>query len=431
MKSLIISSILLLVLISCGDDSNPTNAKDSYHELIGSIKGRLIDSITEEPIAGAFIRTYPLSSTTKSNEDGTFLLETVGPELYDIIITHEDYLEFKDKIRVSADITNNILFTMISKASINNAPNIPEIIYPKSNTNVGSNKFIFRWSGDDIDKDSLKYDVYFGKANEEIKLIASDVVQTYFEFNYSFVEGAEYQWKLIAKDKYSQTSSEIVDFGFKEKVVVDLPGIIANWKLDGEAIDSGIYGYDGSEQNVVYVADRNNEKNGAAFFNGANGNNSKIIVSKDIQLRTEFTIALWVKPDPSLGENGTVGYFEIVSKWGGAGNGKASWAFGYNKNLEVFLGTYSSSSTIKLSTIIIKPSQWQHLAVTFNNSTATFYLNGESIFVATGMQVPQLSNLNVAIGARPDQLSSYHGAIDDLYLFDRVLSEQEIQQLSN
>ncbi len=431
MKNIIVSVLLFLFLISCGDDTSPTESTDSRHELIGSIKGKIIDAVTEEPISGAFIKTSPLSSTTKSNEDGTFLLGTVGPELYDIIITHDDYVEYKEKIRVSADITNDILFTMISKASINNTPNEPEIVYPKSNTDVSSSNLIFRWIGVDMDNDTLRYDVYFGEANAELKLIASDIVQTYFEFNYSFLEGSNYQWKVISKDKYSQTSSKTITFGYKEKVVIDLPGLIANWKFNGDAVDSGIFGYDGVEQNVQYSEDRTGLTNEAAYFNGSKGLNSKILVSNEIQLQTEFSISLWIKPDPSLGENGSVGYFEFISKWGGAGIGNASWAFGITKNSNLFLGTFRLNSTIRIATNIqIKTEMWQHVAVTFNNGTAIFYLNGNQIEIATGMNIPQISNYNLSIGGRQDQLSSYHGSVDDLYIFDRVLSTQEIKELA-
>ncbi len=429
MQSILAASLLLLALVSCGDDASPTNSDESYHKLIGSIKGKLIDASTEEPISGAFIKTSPLSSTTKSNEDGTFFLETIGPELYDIIITHNDYIEFKDKIRVSADITNDILFSLTSKESLNSPPSIPEILYPRNQSFIGSKKFQFRWSATDINTDSLKYDVYFGVADKEMELIAENEPLSYFEYSYDFVEGIEYQWQVIVKDKYSQTPSEIALFAYKEKVVVDLPNLIANWKLDGDAIDSGINGYDGLEQNIQYVDDRYGNKSSAAYFKGSSGTNSKILISNEIQLQTDFTISMWVKPDPTLGENSNVGYYEFLSKWGSGKAGAASWAFGIYKDMKVFLGTYGNASTVKISSLSVTQSQWHHVAVTFKNGSATFYLNGKSSLETTGFQTPQVSNLNIGIGARPDQLSSFHGAIDDIYLFSRALTESEILSL--
>lgn len=426
MKSIFLIMIIGITLLSCSDDEQPTKTSEIVQ---GTIKGTIIDVDTKEPVVGAFIKTSPLSSTTTSKEDGTFELSSVGPDVYDIIISHPDYLEFKDKIKVSDHITNNILFTMVSKRSLNTPPDIPTLIYPVGNAKVGSSKVIFRWSASDKDKDSLKFDVYFGKVNEDMQLIGENIKDNFFEFNYNFEEGVDYQWKVVAKDKYSKTSSDSSQFSYKEKVVVDLPGLVANWKLDGNAIDSGINGYDGTEQNVTYVDDRKGEKSSAAYFNGTYNINSKILINGNLQISNKFTISLWIKPDPSLGENGNGGYFDCISQWGGGGSGLASWNFGITKGSIAFLSTYYTSNTTKQTNLLIITNQWQHLAVTFDNGTANFYLNGVYKFTATGYQNPQVSKLHVSIGGRQDQLSSFHGAIDDVYIFDKVLSDKEILNL--
>lgn len=427
MKNILLVLLVGISLFSCSDDDQPTK---SIEIVQGSIKGTILDIDTKEPVAGAFITTSPLSSTTTSKDDGTFELPSVGPEVYDIIITHPDYIQFKDKIRVSDHITNNILFTMVSKRSLNTPPDVPIQIYPIQNSTVGSNKLIFRWTATDKDKDSLTYDVYFGKVDEDMQLIGKNIKDNFFEFTYSFVEGVNYQWKLVAKDKYSQTSSDIIQFNYKEKVVVDLPGLIGNWKLDGNAIDSGIYGYDGIEQNVTYVDDRNGKKGNAAYFNGNSSNFSKIIINNNIQLTDAFTISFWLKPDPSLGENGTVGYYECVSKWGGGGAGLASWAVGINKDSKVYMGTFVSSAKTVVSNLNIIPLQWQFIAVTFDHGNVSIYMNStKTRYFESNIQTPQNSKLNVCIGGRQDQLSSFHGAIDDVYIFNKVLTDQEVLNL--
>lgn len=423
----LISILLLLALISCGEDKTVV-APNNDNLLVGSIRGTLTDIGTNEPIAGAFIKTSPLSSTTKSNDDGTFYLETIGPELYDIIITHEDYIEFKDKIRVSAGITNNIEFQLISRKSLNNPPNVPNNIYPQEKSKVGSKEFRFRWEATDPDNDTLVYDLYFGLVKEELELIASNIKEKYFDFKYELKEDTQYYWQVIAKDKYSQREGIKTLFTFKERLVVDLPDLVANWKFDGNAEDSGINAHDGTEQNVLYVEDRDDNALSAASFNGITNFNSKILISNEIQLKNEFTIAMWIKPDPSLGENSN-GYFDIVSKWGSGKPLAASWAFGINNKRRIFLGTYSSSSTFKETTALVTPSQWTHIAVTFKNGIATFYYNGVQESVQSGMQIPQTSIINLSIGGRADQLSSYHGVIDDLYIFSRELDENEVLSL--
>jgi len=55
--------------------------------------------------------------------------------------------------------------------------------------------------------------------------------------------------------------------------------------------------------------------------------------------------------------------------------------------------------------------------------------NVSLIYNANSMEIPQISSYQAPIGARQNQLSSYHGVIDDVYLFERVLTEQELLKL--
>lgn len=430
MRKLLLIFMITLIVISCGDTNNITSP-DENHIVQGSIKGIILDKLTNEPVAGAFITTIPLTSTTKSNADGTFLLASVGPEIYNIIISHPDFQTFNEKIRVSDQITNDIEFSLVSFASLNTPPDEPVLIYPKNDSKVGNNNFSFRWTGSDLDKDSLTYDVYFGIENTKLNRIAENVKTNIFNFNYQLTENVNYQWYVVSKDKYSETDSEKSTFTFKEIIITKIPGLIALWKLNNDALDYGPGGYNGIENGVQYVEDRKGEAKNSAYFSGNNSNKTNIILPKDLQLSYQFTISMWIKPDASMGENGNVGNYECLSKWGGAGPGIASWAFGINKNSYIFLATYNSNSDVRSAEIKkIEISQWQHIAVTFYNGSAIFYLNGTFLSEATGIQIPQFSHVAASIGARQDFGSKYHGAIDDIYIFDRQLTDAEILKLS-
>lgn len=430
MKQLLLIFIVALIVNSCGDTNNITSPDES-HIVQGSIKGTILDKITNEPVVGAFVTTLPLTSTTKSNEDGTFLLASVGPEVYNIIISHPDYQTYNEKIRVSDQITNDIEFSLISFESLNHAPEIPLIVYPQTDSKVGGNTISFRWTGADRDADSLKFDIYFGKENTELTKIAENITKNSFSYTHQFNENVNYEWYVVSKDKYSETASEKAVFTYKKIIITKIEGLIALWKLNSDALDYGPSGFNGIENNIQYVDDRKDEARNAAYFSGSNTGKTKITIPKDLQLSYQFTISMWIKPDPSLGENGTVGNYECISKWGGAGPGEASWAFGINKNSTIFLATYNSSSDVKSATTNkIEPNKWQHIAVTFYNGTAVFYLNGVYLAESSGMQIPQFSHLAASIGARQDFVSKFHGAIDDIYLFDRPLTDAEILQLS-
>lgn len=432
MKSIIISTLLLIVLASCGDDANPTAPKDGVDPVLkGSIIGYVYDATTELPVSGVLVSTFPITSSTRTDANGKFELPEISPDLYDLNISHKDYFAYTSKIKVSDRITNDIELFITSIESVNNRPDKPTLLLPLNDNIIGSNVFKFKWECKDIDNDSLKYDVYFRNLGSEFKLIANNIKNKFLNYEYNLNEVDQYQWYVVAKDNYTFSISDTFRFRYKEVVITDIPDLMANWKFDGDATDYGPNGYVSNIQNVLFVTDRKKNVEHAANFTGKSSISSKILLPTSIQLSNEFTISLWIKPSSTLGDNGSTGYYECVSKWGGSGAGKASWAFGITKDSYLFLGTYGTTASIKSTTnILVKTEVWQHIAVTFNNGVATFYIDGNEVFVATGMLIPQVSGYNASIGGRQDQVSSYNGAIDDLYIFERVLSSLEIQKLS-
>lgn len=433
MRNIIFSAILLLIVASCYDSSKPTEQENTIDSVyIGIIKGQILDNYTELPISNVIISTYPITSSTRTDDNGEFELLNVSQGIYDLNITHKDYFEFSTKIKVSDRLTNNVELFITSKESQNHTPNKPTLLFPSDNSSIGFNKITFRWECTDLDNDSLVYDIYYRELGSGFQRIGSNIATNAFDFEYGFNDIDQYQWYIVAKDNYALSISDTFSFKFKEIIIAELPNLIGYWKFDGDATDYGPNNYKGSIQNVLFINDRLNNDRRAASFTGKAGVNSKIVLPATIQLSDKFTISLWVKPSSLLGENGNIGYYDCVSKWGISGVNSASWAFGITKNSNLFLGTFRLNSTMRLATNKqIESEIWQHIAVTFNNGIAIFYVNGKQIEIASGMNIPQESNYNVSIGGRQDQLSSYNGAIDDLFIFDRVLTDQEIIQLSN
>jgi hypothetical protein len=432
MKSILLSALLIILLSACGDDDNPTEPTEKADPVVkGTIKGFVYDAISELPISGVRVSTFPITSSTRTDENGEFELLEVSPDLYDLHIIHKDYFAYTSKIKVSDKLTNDIELFITSIESQNNKPDKPTLLYPVDEANIGFDNVMLKWECNDIDNDSLKYDVFFKQVGSEFQLIGNNITSKSLVHQYDTNVTHQYEWYVVAKDNYTFSISDTFSFNYKETIIMDIPNMIGNWKFDGNITDYGPNTYAGSNQNVFFVTDRKNNFEYAATFQGKPGSNSKILLPSSLQLSTQFTISMWIKPMASLGENGSVGYFECISKWGGSGAGKASWAFGITKESSLFLGTYKSNATIKATTnIFVNKEIWQHVAVTFDSGTATFYIDGVNVFTASGMNIPQESSYSVSIGGRQDQLSSYHGAMDDLYIFDRALSVQEILQLS-
>ena len=95
--------------------------------------------------------------------------------------------------------------------------------------------------------------------------------------------------------------------------------------------------------------------------------------------------------------------------------------------IELKTGNWSSI----LSTATITPDQWYHIAVTLDNTSFTAYIDGERTRSVTASP-PELNNDNVTIGKAvfSSSIGYFNGAIDDLRIYGRVLSETEIRDLA-
>lgn len=433
-KLLLQLTLLLLVLSSCGDDASPTTPKvDIDPPQKGSIKGVVIDSTTNLPISGAIVSTFPITSSTRTNENGNFEILGISPDLYDLYITHKDYYAHTSKIRVSNGLTNDFVILITAMDSANNIPNKPTLLRPSDNFGISFSRIRFQWEGTDQDNDSLLYDIYFRTIGSDFKQIASNIKEENYVFVFQFRESVKYQWYVVAKDKYSTNTSGVFNFHLDKSALIDIPNMIGYWKFDRDTYDYGPNSYLSEMENVDFSPDRKENFESAANFKGKSSMKSNVVLPTSLQLTKEFTIALWVKPNstsPGIGDNNS--YYDCVSKWGDLKIDKASWAFGMNSSTSVFFTTYNNTSTLHtIYSPVLDRGLWQHIAVTFDYGISSIYINGKLISVAKKMNIPQESIYNATIGGRQDNKSAYNGEMDDLYIFDRALSDEEILQLFN
>jgi hypothetical protein len=164
---------------------------------------------------------------------------------------------------------------------------------------------------------------------------------------------------------------------------------------------------------------------GSAFvFYGTN----YIQVSDTNDLRPPlFTIEAWVYPNVQ-----NASYQTVVAK-GSAVNDDDTYYLGVVNGGASFW-TKTSGSMIQLAGGSVPPNQWTHLAVTFDGSTKSLYVNGILVGTQGGLGPltydPQV--IPVTIGAdwvaqTPAYL--FNGLLDEVSLFNRPLSANEINGL--
>lgn len=80
----------------------------------------------------------------------------------------------------------------------------------------------------------------------------------------------------------------------------------------------------------------------------------------------------------------------------------------------------------------LEPDKWYHFAVTYDGTRANWYLNGKfsNTVPTTGTIKPTGTPLILFNDARLDPAQNWKGSLDDLHIYDRVLSPAEIALLA-
>ncbi|MDY0165179.1 MAG: LamG-like jellyroll fold domain-containing protein [Thermoguttaceae bacterium] len=154
-----------------------------------------------------------------------------------------------------------------------------------------------------------------------------------------------------------------------------------------------------------------------------------------LQITDAITVSFWFNSATLSGDKFMLG------KYGG--NGERSWAVITSGNkLRLLLskdGNHGSSSTKDYySTGALSPNQWRHAAFTFADNDARLYLDGVELTVAAGtldkVYNPDIetlfdSPLNLNAGRRSSDASYYHGLLDEVAIWNSVLSGDQIKWL--
>ena len=165
--------------------------------------------------------------------------------------------------------------------------------------------------------------------------------------------------------------------------------------------------------------------NGGIAVEGVSGKGGYFLNGKyadlgtDFQLNPNFTVSVWVKPDTVSSNNGDIfaKYRQFILRNG------ASW---YN-GLMIYL--YGKDTTlvnsVKLGALPI--NEWSHIVITRNATTLKYYKNGILLQDLTlADSTLRVNTNNVYVGGINTAKAQ---SIDDLLIFNRALSNTEVQAL--
>jgi hypothetical protein len=205
---------------------------------------------------------------------------------------------------------------------------------------------------------------------------------------------------------------------------VPTTGLVGYWPFNGNANDESGNGNNGNVNGATLSNDRFGINGKAYNFNGIN---SKITVPSNPQfINNDLTISVWLNLN-SVDDTGRQ-YLVFGS------NSNAIWSCTYRPSFYGFVknqgcGTLNQVESTSQTTI----NQWVHLCYVINSTSVKIYKNGS--LVSTNASIPLSNscsnfalNMGFDIFTNPEYLN---GKLDDIGIWNRALTQQEITNLYN
>ncbi len=226
----------------------------------------------------------------------------------------------------------------------------------------------------------------------------------------------------------------IVDQGIRSWDVITTPaygiivlgddGLIAYYPFNGNANDESGNGNNGTINGATLTTDRFGSDNRAYSFNGSSDYIS-LFDNNGLQFGTDdVTVCAWIKTSQVTGGR-------ILCR--GECNGSAGWQLTFdNSTNSMLVGLqHGGGATYFRGNKTINDNSWHFLCWYRKNNNIQMFIDGQPNGTS-GLFTTSLTNLNsnlkIGIGDSPCNYP-FKGSIDDIRIFNRAISESEIEQL--
>ncbi|MGH2931418.1 MAG: PQQ-dependent sugar dehydrogenase, partial [Gaiellaceae bacterium] len=210
--------------------------------------------------------------------------------------------------------------------------------------------------------------------------------------------------------------------------VVGVPGgLVGHWAFDegsgSVATDGSGNGYDGSLQyGPTWTTSAACRIGGCLSFDGSD-DYVRVLDTAELRITGDLTISAWIRP------TGARTTMAIVSK-------RYEFELGPVHNVAPYPLRWSYKDpvgTLVLGSLTtsIEANQWQHVVLVRDAATRQIrgYKNGVLALSSIYVFAPGTSTYNLNIGRNPGGNNRFRGSMDEVRIYDRVLSESEIQAL--
>jgi hypothetical protein len=208
--------------------------------------------------------------------------------------------------------------------------------------------------------------------------------------------------------------------------------LVGWWRMEGNYNDDSGQGNNGACAANCPTYTAAGKYGGAYSFDKTVHQNITVAQSASLdKIRQNMTISAWIKPNAGYGTEFD-DHIDVVSRWGSAGANNAAYLLGVNSGGYVKFFTHNGVSSSRLSSLNTIPTdEWTHIVGTRDGTSMKVYINGVLDNTLAGGVTPQASQYNLLIGSEPASMAFFDGLIDDVVIFNRVLSAGEVASLYN
>ena len=202
---------------------------------------------------------------------------------------------------------------------------------------------------------------------------------------------------------------------------VPTEGLIAWYPFNGNANDESGNGYDGVVQGASLSENRFGIENQSFSFDGMD---DYISVSNDFNFN-ELTVSVWIKQN-QFAET----YSAIIDR--SLTNNIGWWiednAVSYDSLL--FTGGVASGNYFRTQAARPQPNAWTHIGALYSSGNQQLFINGVLVDQDVNSLMLQFPEVTMFLGKRTNS-AFWDGSIDDVGIWNRALTEDEILTLYN
>jgi len=279
--------------------------------------------------------------------------------------------------------------------------------------------------------------VYFGDDFDDVNSAVVGMPQALITYSPGTLKlDKTYYWRIDEFDGAFTRKGQVMSFSTIPVIDITDPNLIGWWKLDaGIGSVAPDWSGHGNHGQIIEPQWLTPGWIGESALNFGAG---KYVAIRNLVLNdpngTEVTVSAWIRTSDSVMQ--TIVSFDRSEYWrleAGdsqyAGPGKVGWEVS------------TSTGTVDLaSQKLVDDGQWHHVAGVFDNGLMTIYIDGAPDVSATGGNtfgtgterygfIASQSEATVFDGDRSGSPGYFNGSLDDVRIYDKVLTQEDIVQV--